>query len=127
MNTDRIYNPEGLTDYERDVLLPTMIACLKNKHGKGKATTNSTMRLGLQAHGYKTVGAPRVRKLINFIRVNGLVECLIACSEGYFVSDNVQEVEEYIETLKSRENAIRAMREHVEEQCENLRSRTSSD
>ena len=122
-----ITTTDPLTDYEKGTLLPIMIECLRRKRGKSKAVTNAAMRRGLLEHGYKTVSAPRVRKLINHIRVNGLVECLVASSAGYYVSDDVQEVEEYIETLKSRENAIRAMREHVEAQCEALCNRTSTD
>lgn len=115
------YGCEGLSEYEKDTLLPIMITCLEGKRGKGMAVTNATMRRGLQAHGYKMVGEPRVRKIINFIRTNGLVDCLIANSEGYYVSRDTDEIEDYIQSLKQRENAIRAVREKIEEQCQKLR------
>ena len=127
MTNKDITPTDPLNDYERATLLPIMVKSLQTKRGKDKAVTNSAMRLGLMEHGYMKVSEARIRKIINHIRTNGLVECLVATSEGYFVSDDVQEVEKYIETLKSRENAIRAMREHVEEQCEDLRKRTSKN
>ena len=70
----------------------------------------------LKDQGYN-IDEIRVRKLINHIRVNGLVNCLIATSKGYYRAINKDEICEYIASLKSREDAIRAVRRSLEKQA----------
>ncbi len=84
-----------LTKYEEGVLLPLLISGLKTKRGKDKAVTNKKICEALKAKGYKITDA-RVRKVISFIRIHGLVINLIACSKGYYVATKPQEIEDYI-------------------------------
>jgi hypothetical protein len=58
----------------------------------------------------------RVRKIINHIRTNGLVRWLIATNKGYYIAETREEVEQYIESLRGREDAIRVVREAMENQ-----------
>lgn len=106
---------EPLTDYEREVLLPIVIQGLKIRVGESRAITNRKMTTNLTNKGYK-VSDGRVRKLINHIRNNALVERLVATSKGYFVATDAKTLHDYIGTLKGRESAIRAMRESMEMQ-----------
>lgn len=110
---------EQLSDYERYELLPIMVKCLERKKGKEKAVKNATMCSRLEERGYK-VGEARIRKIINYIRVKNLVPCLMATSEGYYVSDSETEIRDYISSLKGREEAIRTVRRALEEQLEQL-------
>jgi nucleoside-triphosphatase THEP1 len=98
-----------LTDYEEGVLLPLLVAGLKTKRGKINAITGKKIVETLKNKGYKITG-PRVRKLVNFIRLNGLVINLISSSKGYFIATEAQEIEDYINSLKQREEAIAAIR-----------------
>lgn len=109
-----------LSEYEENTLLPIMVECLKSKKGIDKATTNSFMCTRLKAHGYK-VSSARIRKLINRIRTEHLIDCLIASSNGYYISDSIPEMVSYIESLQGREDAIRQVREALEEQLERLK------
>ena len=108
-----------LNDYERTVLLPVMVKCLERKIGKENAVTNAYMCDRMNESGYD-IGEARVRKIINHIRINGLVPCLMASSYGYYVTNNAEELRAYIISLKGREEAIRAVRIAVEEQLEEL-------
>ena len=69
--------------------------------------------------GYQICDA-RVRKIINHIRINSLVEGLIATGKGYYVAQNENEMKTYIASVKSREEAIQAMRMAMEEQLERM-------
>ena len=60
--------------------------------------------------GYQGLTEARVRKCINYIRINGLVPHLIANSHGYFCATSIEQVETYIESLDQRAKAIWAMR-----------------
>jgi hypothetical protein len=48
---------------------------------------------------------PRLRKIVNFIRTNGMLP-LIATSNGYYVSTDPQEIQDQIKSLIQRSNAI---------------------
>ena len=108
-----------LTDYEKDVLLPVMVKCLERKIGKENAVTNAYMCDRMNENGYD-IGEARVRKIINYIRINGLVPCLMASSSGYYVTTDAGELSAYVTTLQGREDAIRAVRKAVEEQLQEL-------
>lgn len=109
-----------LTEYEKDTLLPIMVRCLAKHIGKSCAISNAQMCEKMALYGYQ-IGEVRVRKIINHIRNNGLVECLIATGKGYYVTESIQEMETYIESVKNREDAIRAMRLSMEEQLSKMK------
>lgn len=106
---------EPLTDYERDTLLPVICRGLRTKIGEARAVTNASITKGMKSAGYQLTEA-RVRKIINHIRTQGLIRWLIATSKGYYIATSSDEVEQYIESLRGREDAIRAVRESMEEQ-----------
>jgi hypothetical protein len=56
--------------------------------------------------------------MIQYIRLNNLVVGLIATSKGYFVADSIEEIQDWVNSLRSRENAIRSIREVAERQIE---------
>ena len=109
-----------LNEYERDILLPIMVKCLARHIGKNRAISNSQMCAKMAVYGYQ-IGETRVRKLINHIRNNCLVERLIASGKGYYVTESTEEMETYIKSVKNREDAIRAMRMSMEEQLSKMR------
>ena len=108
-----------LSEYEERVLLPMMVRSLAVKRGRDAAVTGTHIVTVLKGKGYEINGA-RVRKLVNHIRLNGLVPRLIATSEGYYVATDNGEMAGYIDSLKGREAAIRAVREAMERQMDKL-------
>lgn len=102
-----------LTDYERETVLPVIIDFLKYRLGKLAAITNK--KLCDIFWEYKLSG-PRVRKIINYIRINDLIPCLVATSDGYYVAQSEEELFNYEVSLRGREEAIRAVRQSVERQ-----------
>jgi hypothetical protein len=101
---------EPLTDYEQNILLPVICRGLVTKVGEAHAITNTAITRAMKGAGYQLTEA-RLRKIINHIRVNGLLHWLIATSR--------QEMEDYIDSLRGREEAIRAVRESMEKQLLN--------
>jgi hypothetical protein len=88
------------------------------KKGKQHIVTADAIIDGLKTHFGVEFKESRVRKMIQYIRLNNLVVGLIATSKGYFVADSIEEIEDWIDSLKSRENAIRSIREMAERQIE---------
>lgn len=98
-----------LNDYELRVLLPVILAGLKDKQGKRNAVTNGYIIGRLKQQGYR-IDAARLRKVINHIRTNDLIPGLIATSEGYFLAEDEQELMDYEDSLRGREEAIKTVR-----------------
>lgn len=48
---------------------------------------------------------PRLRKMVNYIRSNGLL-ALVATSKGYYVSNEKSEIMKQVESLRQRANSI---------------------
>jgi len=82
---------------------------------KENAVTNSYICRCLKKQGYVIDGA-RLRKIINYIRVKNLIIGLMATSNGYYIAESKSEMIDYIDSLKGRENAIKAVRVAMENQ-----------
>lgn len=89
---------------------------------KGKRNTVKNLDIAklIKNRFEKKIADSRVRKVVQFLRTNGLPS-LIATSNGYFYSDDVAEIEAWIVSLRQREAAIREIREKAERQVEILR------
>ena len=107
-----------LTDYERKELLPLFINGLGNKIGSKKAITNKQMISALRQRRDSRdqpikITDSRVRKLINHIRTNGLIEGLIANSKGYYITNDPVELQKYLDSLQARANEIERVKESL--------------
>lgn len=100
----------SLSTYERDMIVPLLVNYLKTRVGAKYAVRNKDMCRMFTERGYQGLTEARVRKCINYIRINGLVPHLIANSHGYFCATSIEQVETYIESLDQRATAIWAMR-----------------
>lgn len=109
---------QELTEYESDILLPLVVKQLKLKLGEKQSVTNAHVCRAFKNHGYKMT-APRFRKIINHIRINGLINHLVSSSKGYFVATSESEIERYIESLDQRINSITTVRDSLFHQLKN--------
>lgn len=99
---------QGLTHHENTVILPKLIELLKWRKGKENAITNKKLVNLLTAMGHD-IQESRIRKLINQIRLHGLVKNLLATYKGYYVSNDQKEVQKYVLSLRERADAINAV------------------
>ena len=96
--------------------LPIVIKGLEKKIGKEKAVTSTKICEALN------LKAPRLRKIINHIRINNLIFGLCSSSNGYFIADNEKELNEYIISLKQRIKA-QAARNSARDKARNLKQK----
>lgn len=94
-----------LTEHELE-LVPLFVKGLSNKIGKENAVKSSHILSAMQQ--YRLTGA-RIRKIINYIRINGLVKNLIASSDGYYIETNPEKIKKYVKSLRQRASAINAV------------------
>lgn len=90
-----------LTEYETETLLPIVVKGLERKYGKQNAITNKKICEALKNKGYK-ITEPRLRKIIHHIRVEQLIVGLCCNSKGYYVTDSIEELGRYVESLAQR-------------------------
>lgn len=95
-------------------LIPMMVDRFKTKRGIKTVVTAETMIVKIHESFGVKLKDTRVRKIIQYIRVNNLVPGLIATSKGYYTAETTAEINDWIESLKAREFAIRQIREVAE-------------
>lgn len=103
-----------LNDYEQDILLPAILSVLEGKIGRQNAVKNKDI-IELLKKKYK-INPARLRKVINYIRINDYLTGLVATSKGYYMVTDRQELLDYKESLKGREDAIREVRMSIKRQ-----------
>lgn len=99
-------------------LVDPFVNGLKTKIGKKNAISNKQMIKAFKDHPdfQISIGAPRVRKIINYIRNKGLVKRLCANSKGYYVAKDQEEWDDYLKGLKERSDAIAVLYKNLKEQ-----------
>jgi hypothetical protein len=115
------FEPETtkLTEYELK-LVPIVVNILKSRLGRENAITNNILVNRMSKLGFSSMTPERMRKLINHIRLYDLLDCLVASSKGYYISNDEKEISDYIGSLRGREEAIRAVRLALEAQLGRL-------
>lgn len=109
---------QELNDYEEKTLQPIIIRGLSTKLGKSSAITNKRICEILTEKGYEITDT-RLRKIIHNIRAKDLVPLLIATSKGYYVSNDEQEIRDYVQSLSERINSINFIKKSIQRQWNN--------
>lgn len=110
---------EDLTKAELE-LVPIFVNGLNKKRSKANAITNAQIRKSLLTRDIR-IADSRVRKIINHIRLRGLTDgVVIATGKGYYVTRDVLEISNYIDSLTERIEAIQAIRDNIQFYLMNL-------
>ena len=106
--------------FEKHECVPVLVEVLKART-KNSPITAAAITDGFKSHftqKYGTgsrpvVGGARVRKLINYIRRNGLVWFVAANSKGYYVTKDKTELKRYADSLTERIEAQQVILDQV--------------
>lgn len=104
-----------INDYERDVLVPLVCDILRNAPWSMSALSIAEA-IRRQGHPAST---RQVRRVINHIRVHGIIPCVASSPKGFFVASNESEISECIGTLESLADAIQEVIEALRGQMYN--------
>lgn len=108
-----------LTPYEIGTILPLVVKRMKTKIGKEMAVTNPHVVKAFTDRGYK-LSEPRFRKIIQHIRVNGLIPGLVSHGKGYFVATKKSDIEFNIRKLDKKINAEIITRDSLHHQMKEM-------
>lgn len=102
-------------------LVPLVIKQLSKCVGEKNAKRNKDICFLLNNNSKNNVRSVTMRKLINHIRRNNKLPLLVATSKGYYISNDIPEIELYLLSLTQRCSAINAMARAVKKQCDQLK------
>ncbi|MAJ72450.1 hypothetical protein CMK13_05545 [Candidatus Poribacteria bacterium] len=92
-----------LTDNERDVLYPLIVSGLSRRKGKQNSISGSEICEALNKRlNAKKITPPRLRKIIQAIRINGDLYNICSNSKGYYLACSKQEIDDNILSLQQR-------------------------
>lgn len=89
---------------------------LSKKIGKDNAITSGEITKAIESQSGIKVSGARLRKIINYVRTEGMVKNLLATSNGYYVAANEREKIDYIKSLRERASAISHVADCLENQ-----------
>lgn len=102
-----------LTDKEK-IQARIIYRYLSNAFSVGKGITNDKMRKMFKLETGDKISGARVRKMINWMHVNGYLKGLKATSNGYAQAKSLDELISYKESLVGRISAVQERIKAVE-------------
>lgn len=112
---------QELTDFEKDTLVPMLISTLEFTHDSNRHTGKNI------CGWFKSIGQmvsePRLRKMINYIRVTNLLKpyVVIGASNGYYITNDIEVVKDQIESIEGRISSMAAVVDTMKAQLLNLK------
>ena len=106
-----------LDQYERETLLPAIVAGMKTKLGADNAISSRQAIEKMKIKGLKIDG-PRFRKILHVIRVSGMLPGIVGTSKGYYLASNHLEWGNYIKSITERTAHLAKLRDAIREQYE---------
>lgn len=112
---------EELTALEKDTMVPMLVDTLKyssiDNPIKGKHIVG-----WFSASGYKTTDV-RLRKMVSYIRQCCILKDAVLCasSKGYYLSKDLSEIDNQIESIEGRRNQLNNVIEGLKAQRENIK------
>ena len=107
MATDR------LNEYERGIIVP--LVCDMLTKANARPLPSQVIAEAIRKIGHK-VDTRSVRRVISYIRREGLVSCVASSPKGFFVANNVREITDTILSLEGRVDAIQEVIDALREQ-----------
>lgn len=103
---------QELSQYEKEVLLPKIVAGLSTKKGKHMAITNKKICEAMKNRGFE-IADTRLRKLVEYIREHQIIPGLLASSKGYWISTDPEEVRNYLKSIYGRKSALQMIEQRM--------------
>jgi hypothetical protein len=113
---------EELTDLEKGTLVPMLLNTLQVTHS-GNRIKSRNLCGWFTASRYNVTDV-RIRKMVNYIRVTNAAKpkVLIGASTGYFLTGDIQTVDDQIESMQGRVDSMLAVIDAMKAQRENLKN-----
>lgn len=115
---------EHVTWEEKKLVIPLIVKRIRQAQRQKQQITNPHLCASLLKHNGIKVNAPIVRKLIHYIRINGIIKRLIAGKNGYFVSNNAKQISVYLKRLAKMMREIGKFKQAICDQSANIMAKS---
>ena len=105
-----------VTYEEKIQVVPLIVRRIKLANKQKITITNDHLRHSLAKHYGITMAPGTMRKLLHYIRVNGIVPCLIANSSGYLIAKTTEQMTTYLKSLQKRMREIGLLKSRLDQQ-----------
>ena len=96
-----------LTSDELEIV-PLIVERFRNKPGISNIITNAAICRRLKARRNIETNEPRVRKIVQYIRLKNILPGLIATSKGYYLTSNPIDLVDWLQSMNERRDALNA-------------------
>ncbi len=113
--------------FHKTHLVPLVVEKLQRATSKSRIISASEIRNSIwKNHGVK-INSGLLRSILHHIRINGIVKCLLASGQGYFITNDTLEMQVYLKSLDRRIRQIGALRKALDAQGhESLQKQTKA-
>lgn len=88
---------------------------IKYNEGEEMAVSNPKIISFFKKAGF-TISQPRIRKIVQYLRLNGIVKLLVGTNKGYFVAKDENEAASHIASLNQRIRSMQTTRDAMKKQ-----------
>jgi hypothetical protein len=105
-----------VTSMDKVRIVPFVVKKLKAANSKNRMVSGPEIKNSIYKHQGIKINAGKLRVIIHYIRVNGLVKCLLATQQGYFITKDTLEMQVYLKSLNKRIRQIGHLRTSLDRQ-----------
>ncbi len=98
-----------VTHFHKVHIVPLVVQKLKKATSKMRFVSCPEIVNSIYKHHGIKLGQGLVRSILHYIRINGIVKCVLATSQGYYITNDTLEMQVYLKSLKKRMRQIGAL------------------
>jgi hypothetical protein len=110
---------QDLTSEEMNRVLPLVVRGLNSHVGKSNAISSSDIKKALKTKYNINLYSTRLRKIVNYLRINDIVPFLCSCGKGYYIGTNedvLNTIQSLNERISSMQNVVNSLKRQINKQ-----------
>lgn len=123
---EELENKSKLTYFHKNQVVPLVVEKLQKTTTKNQIVSGPEISASIYKHHGIKISGSLLRSMLHYIRVNGLVKCLVATTKGYYVTTNTLEMRVYLKSLTKRIKLIGVLRKALDYQSHEVLGRQYS-
>ena len=106
---EAIVKGHKITYFHKIHVVPLVVKKLKNATSRQRFVSGSEIVNSLYKHHGIKITTGLLRSILHYIRINGILKCLLATGQGYFITNDTLEMQVYLKSLRKRIRQIGAL------------------
>lgn len=111
-----ITSKHRLTYFHKVQIVPLVVEKLQKATSKSRFVSGPEICHSIYKHHGIKINSGLLRTILHYIRINGIVKCLLATGQGYYITNDTLEMQTYLKTLQSRIKQIGILKKALDAQ-----------